>query len=107
MKTLLKLSCTLLFAAALTSCGGGDDPSDHDHDHSGHDHSSAAQTTGDADYPLTTCVVSGEALGSMGTPVEVSHKGTIVKLCCDSCIDDFNKTPEVFVAKLNAGGEKH
>lgn len=46
-----------------------------------------------AEYPLTTCVVSGEKLGSMGEPVVVEHNGTKVKLCCDQCIDKFNSDP--------------
>ena len=33
-----------------------------------------ANTTAAGDsYPLTTCVVSGEALGSMGEPIAVSY----------------------------------
>ncbi len=46
-----------------------------------------------AGYPLTKCVISGELLGGMGNPVKVTHDGTDVYLCCDSCIDDFNKEP--------------
>ncbi|MEM7602386.1 MAG: hypothetical protein AAF357_13335, partial [Verrucomicrobiota bacterium] len=86
----------------LTGCGGEEDPHN---DHGGHDHSAMTEepATGKSDYPLTTCVVSGEALGSMGTPVEVVHNGVKVKLCCKSCIDDFKATPEVFVAKVKAG----
>lgn len=44
-----------------------------------------------ADYPLTTCVISGEKLGSMGAPVKVSHDGTDVYLCCKGCRKDFEK----------------
>lgn len=43
----------------------------------------------ESDYPLTTCVVSGEKLGSMGEPVVMEHNGTKVKLCCDECVDKF------------------
>lgn len=52
------------------------------------------------EYPLTTCVVSGEDLGSMGDPVTLSYKGTTVKLCCSSCKDDFHADPEKYLAKL-------
>ncbi len=45
------------------------------------------------EYPLTTCVVSGEELGSMGDPVVMEHNGTKVKLCCKECIDKFNSDP--------------
>lgn len=105
MKTHLNtLSLPLVTALGLflTGCGG-DESGDHPHDHDGHEHSASAGESGTDDYPLTTCVVSGEALGSMGTPVEVVHEGVTVKLCCKSCIDDFNATPGVFVAKLKKG----
>ena len=100
MKSIPKLAILSVFAIALASCNEGDKSSGHDH--SGHEHSPAEAPHIDADYPLTTCVVSGEALGSMGTPIEVTHESTKVKLCCKSCIDEFNATPEVFVAKLKA-----
>lgn len=51
-------------------------------------------------YPLTTCVVSGEELGSMGEPVTVSHGGITVQLCCDSCIKKFNADPEKYTAMV-------
>ena len=94
-----------VFGLSLNGCGEIESD-DHHHDRDGHDHSASvggfeAETS---DYPLTICVVSGEALGSMGTPVQVVHDGVAVKLCCKSCIDDFNATPEVFVAKVKAGG---
>ena len=58
----------------------------------------AAEPT--ADYPLTTCVVSGEELGGMGEPVVYDYKGATVKFCCKSCIPKFEKDPETFLAKL-------
>lgn len=100
MKTILTLALLPVLAFTLNSCNEDENASGHDH--SGHDHSSAEPTQVDGDYPLTTCVVSGEPLGSMGTPIEVTHEGTTVKLCCKSCIDDFNATPEIFIAKLKA-----
>jgi hypothetical protein len=51
-------------------------------------------------YPLTTCVVSGEALGSMGDPVVLTHEGREVRLCCDSCIPKFNADPAKYLEKL-------
>ncbi len=51
-------------------------------------------------YPLTTCVVSGEKLDSMGEPHVFTHEGTEVRLCCKSCLDDFNKEPAKYLAKL-------
>lgn len=51
-------------------------------------------------YPLTTCVVSDEKLGGMGEPFVFMHEGKEVRLCCKSCLDDFNAEPAKFMAKL-------
>ncbi|HSP42915.1 MAG TPA: hypothetical protein VLO11_08595, partial [Luteolibacter sp.] len=40
-------------------------------------------------YPLETCLVSGEKLGSMGEPVVIQHEGREIKFCCDSCVPKF------------------
>lgn len=53
-----------------------------------------------ADYPLDTCVVSGEKLGSMGEPYVITHEGTEVRFCCDSCLPKFKKDPGKYLAKL-------
>jgi len=60
-----------------------------------------------AAYPLTTCVVSGEKLGSMGKPLQYVHHEAgkpdrTVLLCCESCVDDFKENPAKFLAKLDA-----
>ncbi len=57
-------------------------------------------------HPMKTCPVSGEELGSMGEPVIVEHDGTTVKLCCKSCIKDFNADPEKFTAMVMAAGNQ-
>lgn len=51
-------------------------------------------------YPLTTCIVSGEKLGEMGKPVVIIKDGQEVKLCCKSCVKDFNKEPEKFLKEI-------
>lgn len=51
-------------------------------------------------YPLTTCVVSGEKLGEMGDPFVHVHEGTTVKFCCKSCLKDFNKDPEKYISMI-------
>lgn len=53
-------------------------------------------------YALDVCIVSGEKLGSMGSPVVYVHEGQEVKLCCKSCLPDFKKEPAKFLAKLAA-----
>ncbi|MDX2081279.1 MAG: hypothetical protein SFU53_10885 [Terrimicrobiaceae bacterium] len=51
-------------------------------------------------YPLTTCVVSGEGLDSMGKPVIFTYEGQEVKLCCKQCKKDFDKDPAKFIKKI-------
>ena len=58
-------------------------------------------------YPLTTCVVSGEALGEMGPPVDYIHKeegkpDRLVKFCCKMCVPSFKKNPAKYLATLDA-----
>lgn len=53
-------------------------------------------------YPLDTCVVSGEELGSMGEPVEYVHEYRLVRLCCGGCKSGFEKDPGKYLDKLDA-----
>lgn len=52
-------------------------------------------------YPLTTCVVSGEKLGTMGKPFVHSVEGREVQFCCKSCLKEFNKDTKKFLKKLD------
>lgn len=89
MKTIIILATFAAASLALASCGK---------DKSGDADKDASASAGE--YPLTTCVVSGEKLGSMGEPIVREHNGTTVKFCCDSCLPDFEKDPEKYIAKL-------
>ena len=53
-------------------------------------------------YPLTTCLVSGEELDSMGDPVVIIHQGREIKFCCDKCVPKFRQDPAKYLAKLAA-----
>jgi len=53
-------------------------------------------------YPLDTCVVGGEKLGSMGTPVDYVAGTRLVRFCCPSCIDGFKQEPAKYMAKIDA-----
>jgi hypothetical protein len=57
-------------------------------------------------YPLDTCIVSDEKLGSMGDPYVFTHEGQEIKLCCKSCQKEFKKTPNKFVNKLKKTEKK-
>lgn len=51
-------------------------------------------------YPLETCVVSGEQLGSMGDPIDRMYGPTLVRLCCKGCNKTFDKTPAKFAKQV-------
>lgn len=53
-------------------------------------------------YPLQKCVVSDEALGSMGDPIEYVNGTRLVRFCCKSCVKSFQKDPDSFMAKVDA-----
>ena len=65
----------------------------------------ANATASNDSYPLTTCVVSGEPLGSMGDPIVINYEGTTVKFCCGGCEDDFRAEPAKFLAMISAAAE--
>jgi hypothetical protein len=54
------------------------------------------------DYPLDTCVISGEPLGSMGDPVEIVIGTTLVRLCCKGCLPKVAKAPWKAVQQVQA-----
>ncbi len=63
-----------------------------------------------ADYPLKTCAVSGEDLGSMGEPFDYIHQpadqpARLVRMCCDGCVKKFKKDPAKYLALIDAATE--
>ena len=46
------------------------------------------------------CPVSGEPLGSMGTPRKITVEGREVFICCEQCDEAIRKNPEEYLAKL-------
>ena len=53
-----------------------------------------------ANYPLKTCAISGEPLGSMGAPVQLMLEGTLVQLCCKSCTKKAMAKPAEMAKKV-------
>src|SRR5262245_3936685 len=52
-------------------------------------------------YPLKTCLVADEKLdGDMGKPYVFVEKGQEIKLCCKSCLKDFQKEPAKYLKKI-------
>ena len=57
-------------------------------------------------YPIDFCVVSGQKLGSRGTPVDYMHEGRLIRFCCGGCIATFQADPEKYLAVLDQHQEK-
>jgi hypothetical protein len=59
-------------------------------------------------YPLKTCVVSDEEINDKGDmkPFAFVQDGREVKLCCKSCLKDFNKDKAKYMAKIEAAEKK-
>ncbi len=55
-----------------------------------------------ATAPAEICIVSGEALGEMGKPVDYTYQGQTLKFCCKSCIAKFEKDPAKYLTKTAA-----
>jgi YHS domain-containing protein len=55
-----------------------------------------------ADYPLNTCVVTGEELGEMGEPVDYVFANRLVRFCCPGCVADFEADPAQYLAQIDA-----
>ena len=53
-------------------------------------------------YPLDKCIVSDEKLGADADmkPYVFTHEGREIKLCCKSCLKDFNKDTAKYIKKL-------
>lgn len=49
-------------------------------------------------YPLKKCLVTDEALDH--DTYTFVHNGQEVKLCCKSCLKDFEKEPSKYLSKL-------
>ena len=54
-----------------------------------------------ADYPLTTCIVSGGQLGSMGEPTEMVLGGRLLRFCCANCEPKALADPAKFISKID------
>lgn len=61
----------------------------------------AQAATGDP-YPLNTCPVSGEELGSMGEPILYDHEGREIRFCCGGCEPRFKNDPAQYLSKIDA-----
>ncbi len=51
-------------------------------------------------YPSAKCLISGEALGSMGKPHVLGADGQEIKFCCKNCVKDYEKDKQGYAKKL-------
>ncbi len=52
-------------------------------------------------YPLSTCVVSTQALGSMGEPAEIVLRGRLIRLCCAHCDSALLDDPQKYLVQID------
>ena len=52
-------------------------------------------------YPLKTCLVTDNELGSMGKVVTKVYDDQQIKFCCKPCIKKFEANPAKYLSKLN------
>ena len=99
-------------SAPSTPCSGSGGAHDHGHSPAAHEGSGpAARQSGSAKespkaavvpYPLDSCIVSGEKLGSMGEPIVKVYDGREVRFCCSGCVKRFEADKAGYVAKIDA-----
>ena len=58
----------------------------------------AAQSTEKKNVTNKLCPVSG---GPVVEKYRAEYKGQYVYVCCEGCVNEFNKNPEAFVAKMS------
>ena len=51
-------------------------------------------------YPLKTCLVSDNKLGSMGKEITKIYDGQEIKFCCKPCIKKFEANQAKYLSKL-------
>ena len=109
--TLISCSAALTLGAAFARAAG-----EHSHGHDSAPADKAKAKAGPdtqwlakakAEYPLTTCVVSGDKLGGdMGEAIDFVHKedgkpDRLVRFCCKDCIGDFKKEPAKYLKMID------
>jgi len=56
-------------------------------------------------YPFTSCIVSGEDLGSMGDAIVQVVDGREVKFCCKGCVKKFSKNQANYLQTIDTGAK--
>jgi hypothetical protein len=105
IKTLLKASIAGVFAALLSVSTGFAQQADKD--------KAELIEKLKKDYPLQTCVVSGDKLekSAMGDPVDYLYEEKdkaprLVRFCCKGCIKSFKKDPAKYLKMIDEAAAK-
>ncbi len=97
--------CVLTVVVSFAGCADSPAPTANQPSTGGPE-TTAAVTLSAEDQALAdkqkVCVVGGEALGSMGTPIKMMVGDRAVFLCCEGCRGAVEKDPEKYLAKLDA-----
>lgn len=98
--------------AASRPCSGSGGAHDHGHSPAAHEGSLPAGRQSEAakespkaavvPYPLDSCIVSDEMLGSMGEPIVKVYDGREVRFCCSGCVKRFEADKAGYLAKIDA-----
>jgi hypothetical protein len=126
MMKCIAVFCATAWMCAGVSCSAPSKPASegeaaHEHGHSPAAHEGSPQTGGQSGvekekpktavvpYPLDSCIVSGEKLGSMGDPIVKVYDGREVRFCCSGCVKKFEADKAGYLAKIDAkaGSGKH
>ncbi len=51
-------------------------------------------------YPLKSCIVTDNELGSMGKPLSRTYGDQEVRFCCKPCVKKFEQDPAKYLRKL-------
>jgi hypothetical protein len=89
MKTIQKFTCAIATACLAVALFSG---------------CSAEEKKAALPYTLKTCAVTDEVIDDKGDmkPYSFVHEGREIKLCCKSCLKDFNKDSAKYVKKIEA-----
>lgn len=84
------MRCFILLTAALTLLVAGSTRAE------------SPKTSDPSIYPLETCLVSGERLGSHGEPASKTIEGREIRVCCAPCFEPLEADPKAFFSELDA-----
>lgn len=97
---LMKMTKQFITAAMLAGLAAGALRAHADDDHKNHDEKAQQKEAEAKPFPATTCLISGDALDSMGKPYVMVYEGQELKFCCSNCVKDFQKDKAGYMKKL-------